>query len=269
MVYHLKLTLPTACSTSNKFRYTKIDTQDCPFTDVVQRTLTSKMTDQTLPEKIANQLRRDILRGKLVPGASLKERDKAADLGVSRTPMREAIRIVAREGLITLRPARSPIVAMPDVKAVTDDVEVLLSIEKLSGKLACERATDADIDGIAAITQHMEDNFDTMDPLDMFEIDMSFHSAIAMASHNKPLAEIHSRFLARLWRARFLAAMKRRNRTNVIAHHTAILAALRARDASAVDAAIGIHLDRLTEDIGEVIRRELQDLQDKADQSAD
>jgi DNA-binding GntR family transcriptional regulator len=226
------------------------------------------MTDQTLPEKIANQLRRDILRGKLMPGDSLKERDKAADLGVSRTPMREAIRIIALEGLITLRPSRSPIVAMPDVKAVTDDVEVLLSVEKLSGKLACERATDADIDGIAAITQHMGDNFDTMDSLGMFEIDMSFHSAIAKASHNKPLAEIHDRFLARLWRTRFLSAVKRRNRASVIEHHTAILAALRARDTVAIDAAIGTHLDRLTEDIGDVIRREHQDLQDKAEQQA-
>jgi DNA-binding GntR family transcriptional regulator len=226
------------------------------------------MPDQTLPEKIANQLRRDILRGKLAPGDSLKERDKAAELGVSRTPMREAIRIVAREGLITLRPARSPIVAMPDVKAVTDDVEVLLSIEKLSGKLACERATDADIDEIAAITQHMDNNFETMDPLDMFEIDMNFHSAIAKASHNKPLAEIHGRFLARLWRARFLAATKRRNRASVIEHHTNILAALRARDTVKIDAAIGTHLDRLTEDIADVIRREHQELETKADQQA-
>jgi len=112
----------------------------------------------------------------------------------------------------------------------------------------------------------MNDNFDTMDPLDMFEIDMGFHSAIAKASHNEPLAEIHGRFLARLWRARFLAAIKRRNRTNVIAHHGAILAALRARDDVAVDAAISTHLDRLTEDIADVIRREHQDLQKKADQ---
>lgn len=226
------------------------------------------MPDQTLPEKIANQLRRDILRGKFLPGDSLKERDKAADLGVSRTPMREAIRIIAREGLITLRSSRSPIVAMLDVKAVTDDVEVLLSVEKLSGKLACERATDADIDGITAITQHMNDNFDTMDPLNMFEIDMSFHSAIAKASHNKPLAEIHDRFLARLWRARFLAAVQRRNRASVIEHHTAILATLRARDAVGIDAAIGTHLDRLTQDISDVIRREHQDLQDNVDQQA-
>ena len=114
----------------------------------------------------------------------------------------------------------------------------------------------------------MNDNFDTMDPLDMFEIDMSFHSAIAKASHNKPLAEIHDRFLARLWRARFLAAVQRRNRASVIEHHTAILATLRARDAVAIDAAIGTHLDRLTQDISDVIRREHQDLQDNVDQQA-
>ncbi|MGB3243191.1 MAG: GntR family transcriptional regulator [Sulfitobacter sp.] len=218
------------------------------------------MQEQTLPEQIANQLRRDILRGKLAPGDSLKERDKAGELGVSRTPMREAIRIVAREGLIKLRPARSPIVAIPDVKEITDDVEVLLAVEKLSGELACERASESDIDGIAEIVQRMSDNFEVMDPLDMFEIDMSFHAAIAKASHNKPLAEIHSRFLARLWRARFLSAVQRRNRSNVIEHHTNILVALRNRDAAAFRAAISVHLDRLTADISEVILRECEEL---------
>lgn len=218
------------------------------------------MSDQTLPEKLANQLRRDILRGNLTPGDSVKERTRANDLGVSRTPMREAIRIVAREGLITLRPSRSPIIAIPDIKAVTDDVEVLISIEKLSGKLACERATNKDIDEIAAITQHMSENYSTTDTVDLFEIDMSFHSAIAKASHNEPIAEIHTRFLARLWRARFLAAVKRRNRSNMIAEHTAILMALRNREPLALDAAIGKHLDQLSQDIISVISHERQNL---------
>ncbi|MEQ9673915.1 MAG: winged helix-turn-helix domain-containing protein, partial [Roseovarius indicus] len=69
------------------------------------------MAEGILAEQIANQLRRDILRGKLAPGASIKERDNAAEMGVSRTPMREAIRILAQDGLVILRPARSPIVA--------------------------------------------------------------------------------------------------------------------------------------------------------------
>ena len=68
------------------------------------------MPDLTLPEQIAQSLRRDILRGRLSPGDSIKERDNAAERGVSRTPRREAIRILAQEGLVILRPSRSPIV---------------------------------------------------------------------------------------------------------------------------------------------------------------
>ena len=87
---------------------------------------------------------------------------------------------------------------------------------------------------------------------------MSFHSAIARASHNAPLAEIHRTFLARLWRSRFLAAVKRRNRERVIPHHRQIVAALRARDPQAIRAAIGVHLDKLGDDIIGVIKQELE-----------
>ena len=214
------------------------------------------MTENPLSEQIANQLRRNILRGKLPPGASIKERDNATEMGVSRTPLREAVRILAKEGLVDLRPARSPIVSIPSINQVSDEVEVLLAVEKLSGELACGRATDADIDEIEQIVEQMADLFDTADPLDLFEIDMSFHSAIARASHNAPLAEIHRTFLARLWRS--LAAVKRRNRERVISHHRQIVAALRARDPQAIRAAIGVHLDKLGDDIIGVIKQELE-----------
>ena len=215
------------------------------------------MTDQTLPAQIANQLRRDILRGVLRPGMSIKERDNADKMGVSRTPLREAIRILATEGLVELRPARSPIVAIPSIKQITDEVEVLLAVEKLSGELACARATEEEIDALAAILQVMSDTFDTVDPVEMFEIDMSFHTALARAAHNDALADIHGTYLARLWRSRFLAAIQRRNRERVVDHHGQIVAALRARDATAIRAAIGTHLDRLADDITRVVAQEL------------
>jgi len=216
------------------------------------------MAEQNLAEQIANRLRRDILRGKLAPGDSVKERDNATELGVSRTPLREAIRILAKEGLIELRPARSPIVSTPSVKQISDEVEVLLAVEKMSGEMACERASDAEIDVIAAIVDDMSARFDSADTLEMFETDMSFHSAIAKASHNIPLAEIHSTFLARLWRARYLAAVQRRNRERVIDHHNAIVDALRARDPEAIREAIGIHLNNLARDIVSVIEQEIE-----------
>lgn len=214
------------------------------------------MVEKTLPEQIADSLRRDILRGKLVPGAPVKERDGAGEKGVSRTPMREAIRILALEGLIELRPARSPVVARPDLKSVTDDVEVLLAIERLSSQLACARATQDDLDEIAGINQRMSDGFETEDHLDIFELDMAFHSAIAQASHNAQLAGIHRTYLARLWRLRFLASIKRRNKARVIGHHTGILDALINRDPVAAEAAIDLHLSALAQDIAEVLEAE-------------
>jgi DNA-binding GntR family transcriptional regulator len=227
------------------------------------------MADQTLPAQIADQLRRDILRGVLRPGMSIKERDNADKLGVSRTPLREAIRILATEGLVELRPARSPIVSIPSVKQIEDEVEVLLAVEKMSGELACVRASDAEIDALAAIVDVMADNFDTADAVEMFEIDMSFHSSLARASHNEPLAEIHGTFLSRLWRSRFLSAIQRRNRERVVDHHGQIVAALRARDAAATRAAIGVHLDRLAKDIIFVITQEIEQATADADRKED
>ena len=207
------------------------------------------MQRRMLPEQIANQLRREILRGKLPPGSSLKERDSAAELGVSRTPMREAIRILAKEGLITLRPSRSPLVANPDLKEISDQVTVLVSLEQLSARLACLHASESDIDRISRISDHMSAHFDTTDPLEMFEIDMSFHTAIAEASHNRALANTHGAYLARLWRARYIAAVRRRNRERVVTQHENIVVALRARDAQATLAAIDTHLVNLAADI--------------------
>lgn len=214
------------------------------------------MAEQTLAENIANELRRSILRGKLPPGATIKERDNAAELGVSRTPMREAIRILAKEGLVQLRPSRSPIVAQPNFKSVEDEAQVLIALEKLSAELAVQNASDEDIDRIAAIVDHMAEHFDTADPLDMFEIDMSFHTAIADASKNNALAETHRTFLQRLWRARYMAASQRRNRERVVNEHTLILNALRSRDPNAARAAIDNHLWHLAEDIRKVIEQE-------------
>ncbi len=220
------------------------------------------MKEEILAAQIANQLRRNIVLGKLQPGASIKERDNAAELGVSRTPLREAIRILATEGLVELRPARSPIVAVPTIQMIADDVEVLLAVEKLSGELACARATDAEIAALAEIVADMDARFDTTDALDMFETDMGFHRAIAAASHNASLAEVHGTLLARLWRARYLAAIQKRNRARVVEHHTAIVSALQARDPALVRDAIQTHLATLRVDIVNTIEAERAVAQD-------
>ncbi|WGW05721.1 GntR family transcriptional regulator [Tropicibacter oceani] len=203
------------------------------------------MPEGTLPEQIANQLRRDILRGKLAPGAQVKERDNAAEMGVSRTPMREAIRILAQEGLVLLRPARSPVVAELSLREVADNIEVLTALEMLSGELAVVRASDDQIEEIRELQDRMARLYDDIDMIDVFELDMEFHKAIVRAANNPVLSETHGAILARLWRARYLSASRKRSRDRVLAQHNGIVAGLCARDVEAVKRHLHSHLEHL------------------------
>ena len=214
------------------------------------------MSDETLPEQIANRLRREILRGVLAPGTPVKERDHAAELGVSRTPMREAIRILAKEGLVLLRPARSPIVAQPSFEEVAQNIEVMTALELLSARLACERASDEEIEAIAALSDKMAKEWGSVDLLDIFENDMSFHRAIAEAAGNPVLAEMHRALVARLWRARYLSATRKNSRDRVLKQHKSIVDGLRARDVEAVTENLRSHLDHLVINVADYFESE-------------
>lgn len=207
------------------------------------------MTDKTLPEQIADKLRRDILKGALGPGMQIKERDHATELDVSRTPMREAIRILAKEGLVILRPSRSPIVADPSFEEISDVIEVLTALELRCGALACKNATDEDIERIQAMHDHMEEVQGKIDRIDFFEFDMEFHMAIAAASKNAVLAETHSAFVRRLWRARYLSASRKESAARVKRQHGAIMQALKDRNETSMEIEINAHLDALIENI--------------------
>lgn len=214
------------------------------------------MMDQILAENVAASLRREILNGKYPPGTPIKERDTARDLGISRTPMREAVRILAKEGLLVLRPARSAIVANPTFKEVSDAIDVLLALETLSVQQACKKATDADLEKVKAVQAKIAEEYDHLDELSLFELDMSFHMSIAEASHNAALFETYKSYLERLWRARFLSARKKRNRTRVVKQHTALLDAIITRDETTALKALHEHLGCLVVDIRPIIEEE-------------
>ena len=215
--------------------------------------------EENLSISIANELRKDILRGRLRPGDAIKERDFACKMGVSRTPMREAIRLLGNEGLVELRPSRSPIVANQSKQVVADQIRLLVVLENLSAELACKNATDDDLGRIAGIAETMAAQFDSTDAIDMFEIDMSFHIAVVKASHNGALVETYRTYLQRLWRARFLAASLDPNRKRLIREHRAIVDALLKRDPDAVKNAIQNHLGNLFRDVSNALDREAEE----------
>jgi DNA-binding GntR family transcriptional regulator len=210
------------------------------------------MSEQTLAEQIADSLRRDILVGTLPPGALIKERDNSAGRGVSRTPLREAIRILASEGLVVLRPSRSPIVADPTLKEITDDLIVMNTLESLGARLACMNVTASEMAEIEALNEKMLAISDTADSVDYFEVDMRFHRLITAASHNASLIDTHAAYMARLWRPRFLAASLRRDRPRVLQQHGAIVKGLRTRDVTLVSAEVESHMRHLVLNITDI-----------------
>lgn len=213
------------------------------------------MPEQTLAEQIADSLRRDILIGSLAPGALIKERDNSAGRGVSRTPLREAIRILASEGLVVLRPSRSPIVADPTLKEITDDLIVMNTLESLGARLACMNVTADELAEIEALNKKMLEISDTADSVDYFEVDMRFHRLITAASHNVSLIDTHAAYMARLWRPRFLAASLRRDRPRVLQQHGAMVKGLRTRDVTLVSAEVESHMRHLVLNITDIYDR--------------
>lgn len=214
------------------------------------------MNEENLALSLAARLRQDILRGRLLPGDKIKERDTAAQLGVSRTPLREAIRILADSGLVELRHSRSPVVASPSYEELADEIELLIALEGLAAQRGCDRASAAQLSRITDMLRTMSDMFTTLDPIDFFELDMQFHCAIVEASGNGAIVRTHRTYLERLWRARFLAASQHQNRARALEEHKRIADALVDRDKDAARAAVHAHLVRLPTDIRPIIEAE-------------
>ena len=197
---------------------------------------------QTLAERLAGALRNRILLGELEPGQNIPERETSAELNASRTPLREALRILANEGLVEIRPARSPVVANPSAEELGQLFSVMRVLEALAGELTCFSATDADLDGLAAIHDKLSQIDPTMDPLRFFNTDMAYHTQIVALSRNAPLVKTHRDYNARLWRARFLTSRVYRDRERILHEHGEILAGLRARDTRWTSAVMDAHL---------------------------
>lgn len=209
---------------------------------------------KNLAEQAAEELRKLILLEKLKPGAAIPEREYADALGVSRTPLREALRLLAGEGLVEIVPGRVPRVSEPTLEEVKHLLEVQGALEALAGELACTEAGDAEIAAIAQLERSMHELPEGSDPLIFFERDMAFHRAIVSACGNAPLGETHATYNARLWRARFISSLRKPNRERALREHREIVEALARRDAAATSEALRQHLVSAFENISAAMR---------------
>ncbi len=205
---------------------------------------------RSLADEAADALRELILLEKLAPGTPVPERDLAEGLGISRTPLKEALRTLEVEGLIEYSPSRRPRVANPSLAELSDNLTVLAALEGLAGELACKKATEEEIRLTGELCRRMRENSDTAPPLEFFRWDMAFHIQIVSASRNSPLIETHRQYNARLWRARFISSRMRTGRENTLRQHDDIVAAFGARDPGATRRAMRSHLRTAIANIG-------------------
>ncbi len=196
----------------------------------------------TLPEAAAERLRALIIEGALAPGAKLNERALSDRLGLSRTPLREAFRVLAAEGLLLQLPNRGVQVATMTTDEVRHAFEVMAALEGLAGELAAERVSDADLADLRALQAEMEAAHAARDLPSYYRVNRAIHDRLGAIAANPALIHTCRTFNARLHALRFRSNLKREKWDQAVAEHRAMLVALAARDGAALRDLLNRHL---------------------------
>lgn len=187
-------------------------------------------TKGQLSGRAAKWIRERIYSGSYAPGERLRENVICDELGMSRTPIREAFRTLASEGLITQLPNRSVVVAEFDAEAIGPLFETFGALESLAGELACARITDSEILEIAKLQHDMVDYFKKGDRLNYSHLNQAIHRKIMAIANNPVLESLWDQLLPRMKRARSLPNLDRERWEEAVEEHNRMFAALAARD---------------------------------------
>ncbi|NQW00408.1 MAG: GntR family transcriptional regulator [Rhodospirillales bacterium] len=200
------------------------------------------ITRLPLTSQVATIIRDMIIQDIFKPGERIRERQLSEELNVSRTPLREALKILEGEKLIELLPNRGAIVADPAPREVLELLQVLGALEALGGRLAAEKATDAEISEIRALHFEMLAAYSRKDQLTYFKLNQKIHTSIIAASRNKSLIETHRHFNARLYRVRYRSNQRNAKWHEAIDQHEGFITALEARDGELLARRMADHL---------------------------
>jgi len=200
-----------------------------------------------LHEQAAVRLRTMIVRGELAPGQSLGEADLSDALGISRTPLREALKQLASEGLVELRLNHSAVVAPFRRAELTELFEAVSGIERCAAELAALRMEPADMERLAALQDKIEWHHGRGELREYFQTNQQIHSMIVGFARNAVLKATHEALLARAERARFFALSVLGRWEESVREHQEILAALKERDASRAGQLLAHHVRRTGE----------------------
>lgn len=183
-----------------------------------------------LRDVVFQTLRQAILRGELEPGERLMEIHLAQKLGVSRTPVREAIRKLELEGLVMMIPRRGAIVAEITVKDLEDVLELRTVLEELAVKRACRLITEEQLEELEGLAEQFVQSLDGDDVAACAQADMEFHDAIYTSTGNGRLVQILNNLREQMYRYRMEYLKDKQTYSQLIQDHEEIIEALRQRD---------------------------------------
>lgn len=210
---------------------------------------------QVLHQEVAVRLRQRIVEGQLAPGAKLNERELAQALNVSRTPLREAIKMLAAEGLVELLPNRGAVVAQMSEQDVIDTFEVIAGLEGQSGELAAQRIDEAELAEIRALHFEMMAAWTRRDLPTYYRINAQIHTLINAAARNPVLAQTWRNVNARLQALRFRSNFDEAKWKRAVKEHERMVELLAARDAAGLRALLIAHLMHKRDAVLELMKK--------------
>ena len=186
-----------------------------------------------LHEQVAQRLRQMLVEGRIAPGAKLNERELAEVLQVSRTPLREAIKMLAAEGLVELLPNRGAIAISLNETDVRNTFEVMAGLEALSGELAAQRISDDELAEIRAMQFEMMAAYTRRDLPGYYRLNAAIHDAINTAAKNPVLSVTYRQVNARLQALRFKSNQDEEKWGRAVREHEQMIEALSATGVAA------------------------------------
>ena len=195
-----------------------------------------------LHDEIVSRLRHMVVEGEIPPGTRVPERALCAAFGISRTPLREALKVLAAEGQIVLLPNRGARVAKLTGKDVRDLFEVCEGLEAIAGELACKRISDEELRHLSDLHEDMRRHFESGDLVAYYRCNRAIHETIVRASDNAVLVQLYDSVTARIRGARYVAPMPPEHWALAMREHEAITNALVRRDGVALAHILQTHL---------------------------
>lgn len=208
---------------------------------------------RSLHDEVVGRLRGMILQGELKAGERIPERVLCDRFGISRTPLREALKVLATEGLIDLLPNRGAAVSRISAEGLREAFQVMGALEALGGELACARITDKEVAAIRRLHERMVGHHRARRLNDYFALNQKIHEAILAAADNRMLTELYGRLRGQVQRARFAANLSETRWRQAVAEHEEMMAALDARNADKLGKIMKRHLSNKFETLLDVV----------------